>query len=112
MSIGGGLFLPFGVALAAQIRRIEGRSSPMAYLQLGGSTFLSTSTVIYVFMMFMLFFRPGRPPEVMLAFSGLAWLPFIGVWQPVRCQPSPSRSRYSAIGVHSKSESGRGGWVG
>ncbi|WP_372787836.1 hypothetical protein [Paraconexibacter sp.] len=83
LSVGGSLFLPFGVAVAAQLRRIEGPGSPAAYVQLGAATITAATTIIYTFMMLTLAYRPdGRSPDVMLALNDLAWLPFVGVWSP------------------------------
>lgn len=82
LSVGGTLFLPFGVAVALALRRIEGHGSPMAYVQLGAATMTATSTVIYAFMMLTLTFRGGRSPELMQLLNDLAWVPFVGVWTP------------------------------
>lgn len=82
LSVGGSLFLPFGVAVALQLRRIEGHGSPMAYVQLGAATMTATTTVVYAFFMLTLTFRSGRSPELMLLLNDLAWIPFVGVWTP------------------------------
>lgn len=63
LSIGAVFILPFGIAMAARIRRIEGPGSPMAMLQLGAAAFVATATMIYLFLLFVLSYRQGRPPE-------------------------------------------------
>lgn len=87
-SVGGSLFLPFGVAVATQRRRIEGPVSPMAYVQFGAATITATTTVVYSFFMLTLAFRPDRPPDLMRLLNDLAWLPFVGVWSPGALQAS------------------------
>lgn len=88
LSVGGALFLPFGVAVATQLRRIEGPGSPMASVQLGAATITAGTTMIYTFVMLAIMFRAGRDPEATLALSDLAWVPFIGLWAPGALQAS------------------------
>ena len=88
LSVGGGLFLPFGVAVATQLRRIEGPGSPMASVQLGAATITAGTTMIYTFVMLAIMFRTGRDPDATLALSDLAWVPFIGLWAPGALQAS------------------------
>ncbi|HYF27535.1 MAG TPA: hypothetical protein VD931_17470 [Baekduia sp.] len=82
LSVGGSLFLPFGVAVAAQLRRIEGPNSAAAAVQLGAATITAATTIVYTFVMLALAFRPARDAGIMLALNDLAWIPFVGVWTP------------------------------
>lgn len=82
LAVGGALMLPFGIAVASQIRRIEGRGSPMAYLQTGACAMTATATLIYMFMLLAMTFRPEGSPEIMLALNDIVWIAFIGMWQP------------------------------
>lgn len=82
MSIGAVFITTFGVAIATHLRRIEGPSSPMATLQLAATAFVGTVTVLYLFILLTLMFRPDRDPNLVLLLSDLTWVPFIGMWQP------------------------------
>lgn len=79
-----GLFLPFGVAIAAQTRRIEARWAPiMTYLQIA---VMAVCAVIGVFCSIMweaAAFRPGdTTPEVTQALNDLGWFVFLWPWVP------------------------------
>jgi hypothetical protein len=71
---------PFFTAIFLQMRRIEGKVSPMAYIQ------LLTGTVgvflFYVPMMLMeaAAFRPDRNPAVTQGLNDAAWIPFLGTF--------------------------------
>lgn len=82
MSIGAMFMIPFGVAIAGEMRRILGRPSTMASLQVGASAFLATTTTIYLFILLTLTFRTDRPTDLTLLLNDLVWVPFVGMWQP------------------------------
>jgi hypothetical protein len=82
MSIGATFILPFGCVMASQVRRIEGSHTTMAYTVIAASAFVVTATLIYLFILLTLTYRPERDPQLVLLLSDIAWLPFIGMWQP------------------------------
>ncbi|WP_180819550.1 hypothetical protein [Gordonia terrae] len=82
MSIGAVFITTFGVAVAMQLRRIEGSSAPMAALQLASTAFIGAVTILYLFILLALMFRSDRDPDLVLLLSDLTWVPFIGMWQP------------------------------
>jgi hypothetical protein len=86
MSIGGTFILPFGCAMASQVRRIEGTRTIMTNIVLAATAFVVTATLIYLFILLTLTYRPNRDPQLMLLLSDFAWLPFIGMWQPAALQ--------------------------
>lgn len=86
MMVGGGFIAPFSVALAAQMKRMEGAFSPMTYLQLVGGA-LGTMAVLLPSLLFMACaFRPERPAEVTQGLMDLAFIPFVINWPPAVTQ--------------------------
>ena len=69
--------------LTVQLKRIEGRHSPLAYAQLGLGV-LAILEVIFP-MMFLLAaaFRPDRAASSVQLLSDIALLPFVGAWMTV-----------------------------
>ena len=69
--------------LTVQMKRIEGRHSPLAYAQLGLGV-LAILEVIFP-MMFLLAaaFRPGRSAADVQLLADIALLPFVGAWMTV-----------------------------
>lgn len=80
-TMGAALLGPFSAALATQMKRIEGRNSPLAYTQLGLGMVTILLFVIPCFVMEAAAFRPERNPVVMQALNDVAWLPFVGAYQ-------------------------------
>jgi hypothetical protein len=80
------LFVPFAAAIAAQLRRIEGPGSPLAATQVGCAAVAAALGTAYSMMMMAILFRLDRPPEITQALNDLAWIPFVGVWQPTTVQ--------------------------
>lgn len=72
--LGTSLLIPFFAVISAQMKRIEGRSSPLAYTQMLTGMF----GVVPVFMAAVIFsaaaFRPDRADELIRAFSDLGFL--------------------------------------
>lgn len=86
MMIGSGLTLPLGIAIAMQIKRIEGDFSPMAYMQIAGAT-LGVFAINYPTMLFMgIAFRPERDPELTLTLMDNAVVPFVINYPPALIQ--------------------------
>lgn len=86
MMIGSGLTLPLGIAIAMQMKRIEGSFSPMTYAQIAGAT-LGVFAINYPSMLFMgVAFRPERDPETTLALMDTAVVPFIINYPPALIQ--------------------------
>jgi hypothetical protein len=86
MTIGATFILPFGCVMASQVRRIEGPRTTMTNIMIAASAFVVTATLIYLFILLTLTYRPERDPQLMLLLSDFAWLPFIGMWQPAALQ--------------------------
>ena len=85
--LGAGLALPFPVAITLQLRRIEGSSSPLSWVNLICGLF---NTPLFVFPMFGIAaatYRPlERSPEITQALSDLGWLPLVGFGAPAILQ--------------------------
>ena len=77
--IASALFLPFVGLISVQLKRIEGRYSPLAYAQLAAGT---GSTMVFLFPLMNLqsaAFRADRAPDLVQAISDMSWIPFVGL---------------------------------
>ncbi|MFE3001692.1 hypothetical protein ACFXG4_42770 [Nocardia sp. NPDC059246] len=73
------LLLPWGGAVTVQMKRIEGRFSPLTY-----SWFAAQGCIVIEFIYPSMFwavaaFRPDSAPELIRQFNDLAWLPWLGI---------------------------------
>lgn len=84
--MGGALTGPFAAAIATQMKRIEGRYSPLAYTQLGMGVIGVLLFIFPAFVMEAAAFRPDRDPNLIQALNDVAWLPFIGAFMPAFVQ--------------------------
>jgi hypothetical protein len=82
LSVGGLLMFPFGLVIAAEMRRMLNRPSVVVYMQIAGITFFGAGTVIYAFMLLTITFRADRPDDLVLLLSDIAWLAYNGIWHP------------------------------
>jgi hypothetical protein len=84
--VAGGLFAPFAAGISVQLKRIEGRYSPMTYTQLACGAVNVLLIAMPVLFMLAAGFRPDRDPEVTQALHDLAWIPFVMAFPPVLIQ--------------------------
>lgn len=73
------LLLPWGGAVAVQVKRLEGRYTPLAY-----GWVAATGCIVIEFLYPAMFwsaaaFRPEDNPELIRKFNDLAWLPWLGI---------------------------------
>lgn len=71
---------PFAAVITVQMRRIEGRFSPLAYTQLALGVLI---VLLFIFPMMFLetaAYRPDRNPDEIRVLSDIAWMGFIGAW--------------------------------
>ncbi len=78
VSLAAPLQFTWAAVISVQMKRIEGRFSPLAYTQLmsGGSSallFLVPTLILQGAI-----FRPNRPPDILLALDDVCWVMFIG----------------------------------
>jgi len=78
--IGGSVTGPWVAAITTQMKRIEGRYSPMAYTQLGMGMGGILLFIIPVMNLQTAAFRPERDPDLIQLANDLGWIPFVGVW--------------------------------
>jgi hypothetical protein len=77
---------PWVAAVSVQLRRIEGRHSPLADIQLGMG-FLLVLEIIFLSMFWQVAtFRPERSAESIQLINDLAWIPFAGLTSTVIIQ--------------------------
>lgn len=84
--LGTGFGFPYAVAILLQVRRIEGRWSPLAFTQLGAGWTTPLLLGLPMFVMAAAAYRPERDPELTQALNDLAWLPFVGFAAPAAIQ--------------------------
>jgi hypothetical protein len=66
-------------SIATQIKRIEGRWSPVTYVLVAGSACFVLEFIFPCMFWATAAFRPEADPELIRKFNDLAWLPFLGV---------------------------------
>jgi hypothetical protein len=86
MMFAAALQAPWTAALTIQMKRIEGRFSPMSYTQLACGAVSVLVVLMPVMVMIVASFRPERDPQITQALNDLAWIPFIMVFPPVFVQ--------------------------
>ena len=65
--------------IITQIKRIEGRHSPVTYLWIAASAAFVIEFVYPLMFWAVTAFRPGDSPELVRKFNDLAWLTFLGI---------------------------------
>lgn len=87
MQLAGGGMIVFTAVIAAQLRRIEHRKTPvLTYIQLGAGFVTAIPFIIGALIWITAAFRPDRPPELVLLMSDLGWILFLGFWFPTPVQ--------------------------
>jgi hypothetical protein len=75
--------LPFTAVISTQMARIEGRWTPLAFLNLAAGTVGMVAALLPVLFFIGIAYRPeNRDPELIQAFNDFAWVPFIINWPP------------------------------
>ena len=77
--LGAALLAPYYGALCVQMKRIEGRQSPLTYAQLMLAACFILEFIFPMFIMQGIVYRPGRPADIVQAMSDTTWLLFVGV---------------------------------
>ena len=77
---------PFVGIISAQMRRIEGRTAPLAYAQLAMGALLILEFVYPMMMLQVAAYREERPAELVQTINDLGWMLFIGVVSTVFIQ--------------------------
>jgi hypothetical protein len=75
-----GLAAPLGALIAVRIKQIEGRFSPLAYIQLITTAVLVMSVIVPTFVFAAASFRPERDPQITQALNDLGWLLYVMNW--------------------------------
>jgi hypothetical protein len=81
-----GLQAPFGALIAARIKQMEGRFSPLAYAQLIATGLAVMAIILPTFAFAAASYRPERDPEITQALNDLGWLPFVMNWPAATIQ--------------------------
>jgi hypothetical protein len=81
-----GLQAPLGALVAVRIKQMEGRYTPLAYLQLIGVGLAVMAIIMPVFFFAAASYRPERDPQITQALNDLGWLPFVMNWPAATIQ--------------------------
>ena len=79
LAAGAALLAPLAAVIAVQLKRIEGKSSPLAYLELGMGSASALAVSITSFFWWTAAFRPERDPVVTQSWHDAGWLCFTAV---------------------------------
>jgi hypothetical protein len=72
-------YTPWAAAISVQLKRIEGRRSPLAYAQLGMGAALSAAFIMLLYFFIIAAFRPERSDDAIQMLNDLGWVPFTGL---------------------------------
>lgn len=81
-----GLQVPLGALIVVRIRRMEGRTTALAYVQLLASGLAVVAILLPTFAFAAASYRPQRNPEITQALNDLGWLPFVMNWPAATIQ--------------------------
>jgi hypothetical protein len=73
------LLMPFTVAIAVHMRRIEGRYPALASIQFGSGVIFVLEFLYLLFFWQTATFRVDRSPELIQLLDDMAWIPFVGL---------------------------------
>lgn len=80
------LYVPWVAVLAVQMRRIEGRHTPLSYAQLGLGATLPVAFFPALYYFQVAAFRPERSDESIQQLNDMGWLPFTGIVYAITIQ--------------------------
>jgi hypothetical protein len=80
--IGSALLAPFIAVISVQLKRIEGRSSPLTYAQLALGSTLPVVFILPIMVLETATFRLDRPIAEIQTLNDLGWIMFIGIVTP------------------------------
>jgi hypothetical protein len=78
-TIAAALFGPWVVAVTMRLREIEGRLTPLAFLQLALGAIFVLEFIFPLMIWQAAAFRPGETPDITYRLNDLGWLMFVGV---------------------------------
>ena len=73
------LLMSYAVSMTIHMRRIEGRHSALAFIQLGLGAIFVLEFIYLLFFWQTATFRPERSPELIQLLNDMAWIPFVGL---------------------------------
>lgn len=86
LALGSVFWWSFAVAIGQQMKRIEGRSHPLAQLQMLTSTGTAMVVLLASYLWLAIAFRPEVPAGAMQLLNDYAWLMFVGAYPPIVMQ--------------------------
>lgn len=82
ITFAGVMIAPFVAVTSAQMKRIEGATAPLSYLQLGTGFLLVVAFIVPGYLMEVEAFRSARAPSEVLLINDTAWILFVGMFPP------------------------------
>jgi hypothetical protein len=86
LALSAAFYWPFSAAITMQMRRIEGKSHPLTYVQIVSSTGTVMAILLPSYFWLAAVFRPEVPAGTLQVFNDLSWLMFIGCYPPIFIQ--------------------------
>jgi hypothetical protein len=80
------LYVPWVAVLAVQMKRIEGRHTPLSYAQLGLGATLPVAFFPALYYFQVAAYRPERSDEAIQQLNDMGWLPFTGIIYAITIQ--------------------------
>lgn len=81
-----GLQAPFGALVAVRLKYLEGRYSPMTYVQIVATGLAVMAIILPTFAFAAASYRPERDPQITQALNDMGWLPFVMNWPAATIQ--------------------------
>ena len=86
MLAGSALPVPFSTLIAARMKQLEGRFTPLTYAQIIGAALSVVAIMLPVCAFAAASYRPERDPQITQALNDLGWLPLVMFWPPATVQ--------------------------
>jgi len=80
------LQVPFGALLAVRVRALEGRHTPLTFVQILGCGLAVMAVVMPMFFFAAASYRPERDPQITQALNDMGWITFVMNWPAVTLQ--------------------------
>jgi hypothetical protein len=81
------LLLPWFAVVSVQLKRIEGRSSPLTYVQMMAGALAVLEFIVPAVILQAALFRPNRSPALVQLLNDMAWLQYLGIVSTAVLQP-------------------------
>jgi hypothetical protein len=82
LALSGVFWWSFSAAIAMQMKRIEGKSHPLTYVEMGSASGTVMTILFAAYAWLIAAYRPDTSPANIQMFNDFAWITFIGLYPP------------------------------